>query len=113
MFNKEGSAGLDVKVPSTSQPVILVWVNARTEEVQNCRQIAATNTVILRENQSNETSEGSGEPVAQNVTLTAKGANANSRKMLVCCFTLKRSAKNVAVRFIQQDSQVDEARWKT
>ena len=73
IFNKEGSACIDVKVPSTSDPEILIWVDARTEEFQNCRQIAAINTVILTEHQSNQTSQGSGKPVAQNVTLKAKG----------------------------------------
>ena len=73
MFNKEGSSGIDVKVPSTYDHEILTWVNACTEEVQTCLQIAAINTVILTENHSNETSEGSGEPAAQKVTLKAKG----------------------------------------
>ena len=73
MFNKEGSSGIDVKVPSTSDPEMLVWVNACTDQVQNCHQIAASNSVILRENQSNETSESSREPVAKDVTLIAKG----------------------------------------
>ena len=73
VFNKEGSSGTDVKVPSTSNPELLIWVNVCTEEVHNCRQIAAIKTVILTENQSNETSEGSGKLVAQNVKLIAKG----------------------------------------
>ena len=49
-----------MKVPSTSGPEILIWANARTEEVENCRQIAAVNTVILKEHQNNETSGSSG-----------------------------------------------------
>ena len=73
VFNKEGSAGIDVKVESISNPEILIWVNACTEEVQNCREIAAIKTLILTENRSNETSEGSGKLVAQNVKLQAKG----------------------------------------
>ena len=53
--------------------------------------------------------------MAQNVKLIAKGnlehgATANSRKKLVRRSTLKRSSRNVAVRFIQQHSPVDEAR---
>ena len=64
---------MGVKVQSTSNPEIFIWVNTSTEEVQNCRQIAAMNTVILTENQSNETSEGTGKFVAQHVTLKAKG----------------------------------------
>ena len=56
-FNEEGSAGTDVRVPSTSNPEILIWFNACTEEVQNCRQIAAISRVILTGNQSNETSK--------------------------------------------------------
>ena len=43
----------------------LMWVSACTEEVQNCRQIAAINTVIVTENQNFETSEGSRETVTQ------------------------------------------------
>ena len=39
--------------------------NACTDEVENCRQIVATNTVILKENQISGTSESS--------TLRAKG----------------------------------------
>ena len=73
MFSKEGSAGFGVEVPNTSNPEILICVNACTEEVQNCRQIAAINTVILTEKSSNETSEGSGKVGAQNVSLKAKG----------------------------------------
>ena len=63
IFNKEGSAGLgiDVKVSSTSNLEILIWGNARTEEVQI--------VFIPTEHQSSETSEGSGELVAQNVKL--------------------------------------------
>ena len=61
-----------MKVPSTSTPEILICVNACTEEVQKCRQIAAINTVILTDSQNDETSEGSGEPVSQGVTLIAK-----------------------------------------
>ena len=59
-----------MKVPSTGNPEILTWVNLRTEEVRNCRQIAAINTVILSENQSNETSQGL---VKLAVKVTAKG----------------------------------------
>ena len=44
----------EMKVPSTSNPEILITVNACTDEVRNCRQIAATNTVIRMENQINE-----------------------------------------------------------
>ena len=55
MFNKEGSAGIDVKVPSTDNPEKVIWVIACTEEVQCCRQIAAINTVMVMENQNNET----------------------------------------------------------
>ena len=43
------------------------------ETTKSVRQIAATNTIILKENQNNQTSEGSGEPAAQGVTLIAKG----------------------------------------
>ena len=49
------SAGIHVKVPSTDNPVMLIWVIACTEEVQYCRQIAAISTVIVMENQNNET----------------------------------------------------------
>ena len=72
-FDMERCLGMDVKVPSTGNPETLVWVNACTDEVQNCRQIAAINTVIPTENKNGETSEDSREPVAQIVTLIAKG----------------------------------------
>ena len=62
-----------VPVPSTENPEKLVWENACTNEVQNCRQVAATNTVILEENPNCETSETSGHPAARYVTLRAKG----------------------------------------
>ena len=52
---------------------MLVWVSACTDEVQNSRQIAATNTVILRENPDNETPESSGQLAAKGVTLKAEG----------------------------------------
>ena len=71
-FSKEGSAGFGVEVPNTSNPELLICVIVCTE-VQNCRQIAAINTVILTEKSSNETSEGSGKVGAQNVSLKAKG----------------------------------------
>ena len=73
VFNKEGSSGTDVKVPSISNPEILIWVNVCTEEVHNCRQIAAIKTLILTENQSTETSGGSGKLVAQNVKVDSEG----------------------------------------
>ena len=73
IFNKKRNVGIDLKVPSTSDPELLIWVNSCTDDVQNCRRIAAVNTVILRENQNNEISEGSGEVVTQGVTLIAKG----------------------------------------
>ena len=52
---------------------MLVWVNACADEVQNCQQVAASNTVILRENPNNEMPESSGQPAAKGVTLRAKG----------------------------------------
>ena len=72
IFNTEGNVDIDVKVPSTSKPEILMWVNACTEEVQHCCQIAEINTVILTQNQNNETSEGSRKPVAQGVNLASR-----------------------------------------
>ena len=72
IFDKEGSAGIDVKVPSTDNLEMLVWVNACTDDVQNGRQIVATGTVTLIENQSDETSQSSGQRAAQGVTLKAK-----------------------------------------
>ena len=56
IFHKEGTLSIDVKVPSTSDREIPVWVNACTDEIQNCRQIAATDTVILIDDQINEAS---------------------------------------------------------
>ena len=69
IFDTEGCSGIGVKVPSTENPEMLVLVNACTDEVSNCRQIAATNTVILKENQNNETSESSGKLAAKGVTI--------------------------------------------
>ena len=64
---------MDVKVPRTSNPEILIWENAGgTDEVQICRQIVAINSILM-ENQNSETSEVSVEPVAQGDTLIAKG----------------------------------------
>ena len=48
IFDKEGCSGIDVKVPSTNNSETLVWVNACTAEVRNCRPIAATNCIILK-----------------------------------------------------------------
>ena len=59
IFHNEGCWDIDVKVPNTSNSEILVWVSAGTDEIQNCRQIAAINKVILKENQKNETPESS------------------------------------------------------
>ena len=73
MFNREGSAGNDVQVLRTSDPEILIWVNACTEEVQTCRQIAAINPVTLTENQSNETSEGSGATCSTRCHIDSQG----------------------------------------
>ena len=38
IFNKAGSSGIDVKLPSAKDPEVLVWVSTLTDEVQNCRQ---------------------------------------------------------------------------
>ena len=54
IFSTEGSSDIDVKVPSTSNCEILIWVHARTEEVQHCRQIVAINTVIVIENKKQQ-----------------------------------------------------------
>ena len=62
-----------MKVPSTENPVKLVWVNACTNEVQSCRQLAAINIVVLKENPDTEASARPGQLVAGNVTLEAKG----------------------------------------
>ena len=74
IFNKEGSAGIDVKVPSASYPCdIDLGKCVHRRSPKHGRQIAGGNTVILTENQCSETSEGSGQSVAQSVTLTAMG----------------------------------------
>ena len=73
IFNKEGSSGIDVKLPSAKHPEMLVWVSTLTDEVENCRQIAAISIVILKENQSNEKPDSTGEPATKGVTLKAKG----------------------------------------
>ena len=46
---KDARALIDVKVPSTENHANSACVNACTDEVQNCRQFAATHTVILQE----------------------------------------------------------------
>ena len=61
-----------MKVPSTNNLEMLVWVNARTDEVHKCRLIAATNKVNLKENQNNETSKSSKKLAAKGVTSRAK-----------------------------------------
>ena len=62
----------DREILSNKAPAMLFWVNTCKDEVQNCRQIAAINTVILRDDQINEAPEISWEPAAKGVTLTAK-----------------------------------------
>ena len=63
----------DFEVPSTSNFEISVSVNACTDAMQNCRLIAANNTVILIDDQVNEASVCSGKHAAIYVTLIAKG----------------------------------------
>ena len=72
IFDTEGCAGMDVKVLRTENPEKLVWVNACTNEVKNCPQIAAINTVTLKESPDNEASASSGQPAARDITLKAK-----------------------------------------
>ena len=43
------------------------------DEVRNCRQIAATKMVMLKENPNTETPESAGQPAAKSATLKAKG----------------------------------------
>ena len=98
MFDIEGSSGIDVKVPCTENPAMLVWENGCADEVQNCRQIAATDTVTRKENQNNETSESSGQPPTEGGALRAMGrlsarTSAISQKNLVCCSMLTRSSR--------------------
>ena len=69
IFNMEGCSGIDVKLPSTSDPEMLVWVNACTDEDQNCGQIAAINAVIQKENQITGTAESTEKPAAEGVTF--------------------------------------------
>ena len=72
-FDTERCSGFDVIVPSTENPPEkFVWVSACTNEVQNCRQIAAINTIILRENPDNEAPASSGQLAARNATVKAK-----------------------------------------
>ena len=73
VFDKEGSSETGVKVSRSSHPEMLVWINACTDEVSNCRQIATINTVILIDDQNNEISESSGELVAKYFTLIVQG----------------------------------------
>ena len=73
ILDTEGCSGIDANVPSTENPNMLLWVNACTDEVRNCRQMAVTNTIILNENPGKETSESSGQASAKGVTLKAEG----------------------------------------
>ena len=52
---------------------MLVWVNACTEKVQNCRQNVAINTVVLTKNQNSQTPGSTRKLVAKGVTLKAEG----------------------------------------
>ena len=86
---------------------VLIWVNARTDEVQNWRQITANGTVVLTENQNNETSESSADLVAKSVTLIAERLRArtlaNSKEKLVhfSCSREKRQLGDKACRNTQ------------
>ena len=87
------------------------------EQVQNCNQIAAINTVSLVENQNNETSEGSGEPAAHGVTLIAKGdleqehlpSQERSWSIVPCSRDLPGNGQS---GFSKKDSLLDKARRK-
>ena len=46
-FYRRTCVSIDVKVPCTRAPDEFAWVHARTKKVQNCRQVAAVNTVIF------------------------------------------------------------------
>ena len=72
--------------------------------MQNCRQIAATNSVILIDDKVNEASVGSGKHATRDVLLTAKGNSVqghlpNSRRKLICCSMFKRFSQSCAVSF--------------
>ena len=93
-----GCSGIDVKVPSTENAANLVWVTARADQVQNCRQIAATDSVTLKEDEIHKTSESSVQPAAQGFTFEAKGdleqePQPHYKKNLVCCPMLTRYSK--------------------
>ena len=53
---KKEALSIDAKLSCTSDRERPVWVNACTDEIQNCRQMAATDTVILIDDQINEAS---------------------------------------------------------
>ena len=89
----EGCSGIDVKVPSTENPEMLVWVHACADEVQNFRQTVATNTVLLKENPNNETSERSGQPLhrdSESEIYVQRTWSKNSRIGTVFCRCVKR-----------------------
>ena len=108
IFKQEGSAGINVKVPSTSKPEKLMKVNACTDEVQNGRQIAAINTVTLTENANNETVEGPGKPAAAGGTLIAKGDFQQEH------LPIQRSTWSVVPRSLtsQRMKEQNEVCWK-
>ena len=55
--NEEVAGKTVRRAESDGHRELLIWVNARTDEVQTCRLIAASNTVVLKDNERDETSE--------------------------------------------------------
>ena len=104
--------------PNQETTKAVVERSKRREEVQTCRQIAANNTVILKENQNNQTSEGSEEPAAQGVTLIAKGdldqervpIHDRSWSFVPCSRDLPGNEQSV---FFVKDSLFDKAHRET
>ena len=72
---------------------MLVWVNACADEVQNFRQIVATNTVLLKENPNNEMSESAGQPLhrdSESEIYVQRTWSKNSRIGTVFCRCVKK-----------------------
>ena len=106
IFNKERSAGIDLKVPRMSVPEILIWVRKRTY-VQKLRQNATVITFILTETSRHETSQRTRCQIdCQGETLSM--SNRQVRKNLVYRYMLKKSSKPGAVRLMRKYSLVDK-----
>ena len=116
-FRPRDVLALDANVPSTENNEMLVWVNVCTNEVQNCRRIAASGAVILIETTDTETSASSGKRAAKDVLMTAKRNVEQERqpfrKLIMYMMCIVPCSRNVSDDlqsvFFQDDSFLDTA----